>query len=243
MTVDSTRLRDSADTVATHMPTGPSRRAPRAARIRRVVLAIVLAEIVIFGVGFAVFGRDLLGSLRAEPPVGTDLGGAPAPDFALTDQTGRAVTLGDLRGKAVVLTFLYTSCPDTCPIIASRLGVVHDRLGSRARDVAFAAIAVDPERDTVERGRQFLEAQGVADKLLFLTADRPTLESVWAAYYIGVTRAPVSGPAADRNPTAYSVAHNDVLYLIDKQGRKRRLLREDFEIDDMVAAVRMLVDE
>lgn len=243
MTVDSTRLRDGADTVATHIPTGPSRRTPRSARIRRVVLAIVLAEIVIFGVGFAIFGRGLLGSLRAEPPVGTDLGGVSAPDFALTDQAGRAVALSELRGKAVVLTFLYTSCPDTCPIIASRLGVVHDRLGDRARGVAFAAIAVDPERDTVERGRQFLEAQGVGDKLLFLTADRPTLESVWAAYYIGVTRLPVSGPATARNPEAYSVAHNDVLYLIDKQGQKRRLLREDFEIDDMVAAVRMLVDE
>ena len=215
----------------------------RATRIRRIVLAIILAEVVIFGVGFMVFGRGVPASLRAAPQVGTDLGGVPAPDFALIDQSGRPVTLADLRGKAIVLTFLYTSCPDTCPIIASRLGVVHDLLGDHSRDVAFAAVAVDPERDTVERGRQFLEAQGVGDKLLFLTADQPTLESVWAAYYIGVTRVPVSGPAADRNPRAYSVAHNDVLYLIDKQGRKRRLLREDFDIDDMVAAVRMLVDE
>lgn len=67
-------------------------------------------------------------------------------------------------------------------------------------------------------GGQFLDAQGVGDKLLFLTADRPTLESVWGAYYIGVTRVPVTGPAAERNRAAYSVAHNDVLYLIDKRG-------------------------
>lgn len=214
----------------------------RTLRIRRITLLVILAEVVIFSVGFVVY-RRVIGTLTADREVGTELGFVPAPDFALKDQTGRTVTLSDLRGKAVVLTFLYTSCPDTCPIIASRLGVVHDRLGSGARDVTFAAIAVDPERDTVERGRQFLEAQGVRDKLLFLTADRPTLESVWAAYSIGVTRIPANGPAAARNPEAYTVAHNDVLYVIDKQGRERQLLREDFDIDQMTALVQKLVDE
>ena len=242
MTVESTRLRDGAGPRTTKNPVAQSRGAARVARIRRIARTVILAEIVIFGIGFFVY-RSVIGGLLAEPPVGTDLGLVPAPGFALTDQTGRAVTLSDLGGKVVVLTFLYTSCPDTCPVIASRLGVVHDQLGSRARDVSFAAIAVDPERDTVERGRQFLEAQGVGDKLLFLTADRPTLEPVWASYYIGVTRIPAGGPARERNPAAYGVAHNDVLYLIDKQGRKRRLLREDFDIDQMTALLRKLVDE
>ena len=242
MTVDSTQLPHVADPPA-EAGDGPPRGSNRTARIRRIALIVILAELVVFGIGFLVFGRGLVAGWLAEPAVGLDLGVDPAPDFALKDQTGRTIALGDLRGKVVVLTFLYTSCPDTCPVIASRLGVVHDRLGSRARDVAFAAVAVDPERDTVERGRRFLEAQGVGDKLLFLTADRPILEPVWASYYIGVTRIPSSGPAGERNPAAYSVAHNDVLYVIDKQGRKRRLLREDFDIGQMTALVRSLVDE
>ena len=242
MTANSTRSHDGS-ILPSQAGKGRSPRPTRAARIRRIALLVILAELVVFGIGFAVFGQGLVAGLLSEPKVGLDLGVDPAPHFALKDQAGRTVSLRDLRGKVVVLTFLYTSCPDTCPVIASRLGVVHDELGSRARDVAFVAIAVDPERDTVERGWQFLQAQGVGDKLLFLTADRPTLEQVWASYYIGVTRVPASGPAAERNPAAYSVAHNDVLYVIDKQGRKRRLLREDFDIDQMTALVRHLVGE
>ncbi|HEX7593562.1 MAG TPA: SCO family protein, partial [Anaerolineae bacterium] len=62
------------------------------------------------------------------PLKGTDLGKIPAPDPKLTDQTGSAVSLADFRGKVVVLTFLYTHCPDECPLIASKLRVTSDAL-------------------------------------------------------------------------------------------------------------------
>lgn len=90
-----------------------------------------------------------LSNLRLSPVsgamsgVGTDLDGTPAPDFHLVDQTGQPVALSDLRGRVVVLTFLYTRCPDTCPLIVSKLGQVHDQLGEQAQGVAFVAVTVE----------------------------------------------------------------------------------------------------
>lgn len=174
--------------------------------------------------------------------VGTDMGGTPAPDFRLTNQDGQAVALADLRGKPVVLTFLYTTCPDICPLVASKLGQVHDRLGDRARQVAFLAVTVDPERDSAARVRQYLQAQNLTGKLTFLIGERPALEAVWRAYFIGVRQEAAPTSAAGR-PGAYSVGHNDALYLIDKQGRERVLLHEDFTLDDMQRNLEVLLRE
>ncbi len=197
-------------------------------------LLVVLTALVAAGLPL-----PFTGSPRA---VGTELGATPAPDFRLTNQFGEEVALSDLRGKVVVLTFLYTSCPDTCPLTASKLGQVHDQLGERAREVAFVVVTVDPERDRVARVRQFLEAQRLSNKLLFLTGERPALEVVWAAYHIGVTRLPVASRSVGGDGF-YEVGHTDVLYLIDRHGRMRRLMRSDFGVADLRRNLEMLLRE
>src|SRR5579864_3861972 len=63
---------------------------------------------------------------------GTDLGGIPAPDFRLTDQFGKPVSLSQFKGKPVVVTFLYTHCPDICPVIADKLHSAMQVLGKNA---------------------------------------------------------------------------------------------------------------
>lgn len=206
------------------------RLAPLLAGVALMLAALLLAarSAVLFGAGPAV--------------VGTDLGGTPAPDFRLTNQDGQPLALTDLRGKPVVLTFLYTTCPDICPLVASKLGQVHDRLGDRASQVAFVAITVDPERDSVARVRQYLQAQNLMGKLTFLTGERSALEAVWSAYFIGVRREPApTSPAG--GPGAYSVGHNDALYLLDKQGRERVLLHEDVALDDLQRNLEVLLRE
>ena len=60
---------------------------------------------------------------------GTDLGGTPAPDFRLTDQFGKPISLSQFKGKPVILTFLYTHCPDQCPLTAEKLHAVMQNLG------------------------------------------------------------------------------------------------------------------
>src|SRR5579863_3326998 len=73
---------------------------------------------------------------------------APAPDFKLEDQLGQNVTLSEFRGKVVVLTFLYTTCPDTCPIVTEKLHQARADLGSDAARTAILAVSVDPTNDT-----------------------------------------------------------------------------------------------
>jgi protein SCO1 len=74
---------------------------------------------------------------------------APAPEFSLTSQDGGRVTLADLRGKVVAVTFIYTLCTSTCPVLTPTMSFVQDQLGPNfGTKIAFVSITVDPERDT-----------------------------------------------------------------------------------------------
>src|SRR5579871_2278738 len=92
---------------------------------------------------------------------GTSLDDQPAPDFHLTDASGQLVSMDQMRGKAVALTFIYTSCPDVCPIITSNFKQAAELLGSDAAHVSLMAITVDPETDTPGRIAQYSAAMGM----------------------------------------------------------------------------------
>ena len=197
----------------------------------RTVLALGLL-LIVASLAPACLGRSPAAGSRLS---GTDLGAKPAPGFTLLDTQGQEVRLADLQGKAVALTFLFSTCPDVCPVITNKFGLVHDQLGQRAQEVAFVAITVDPERDTPARLSQYLDAQGLAGKMQFLTGDRATLESVWSAYHILVSRLPQG--------EAYNVAHSDVVYIIDKAGRMRVLMHTDLLPADLKRNLETLLDE
>src|SRR5262249_60080831 len=81
---------------------------------------------------------------------------APAPGFALISQDGAPVALADLRGKVVAVTFIYTSCTDTCPMLTALMVRVQDQLGQDFGErIAFVSITVDPDRDTPEVLKQY----------------------------------------------------------------------------------------
>src|SRR5215211_5417131 len=110
----------------------------------RVLLALflLLAAVGLGGTGYLLAGR---------PPAfhGTTYDEVtPAPPFELVDHTGRRVTLDDYRGKAVLLFFGFTHCPDVCPLTLAKLARVTDGLGRRADDVQVLLATVDPARDT-----------------------------------------------------------------------------------------------
>ena len=94
---------------------------------------------------------------------GTDLGGNPAPAFSLHDQFGKLVTLAQFAGKPLVLTFMYTHCPDVCPIMAERLHSVMVGLGTDAQRVAVVAISVDPHGDNVAAALNFSQVHHMTD--------------------------------------------------------------------------------
>ena len=82
-----------------------------------------------------------------------------APDFTLTSQDGAPVTLAELRGKVVAVTFIYTSCPDICPMLTDKMARVQDELGPDfGSKIDFLSITTDPERDTPAVLKEYAEA-------------------------------------------------------------------------------------
>ena len=172
--------------------------------------------------------------------VGTDLQELPSPGFALVDQREQPVSLTDLRGQAVALTFIYTSCPDVCPMIATKMRDAYQQLSPDDREqVALVAITVDPERDTAEALRAFTDKQGLTDtpQWYALTGERAELAPVWKNYGIepgdfvheaNHAEGHATVPAEEHaSPSPEMLAHTDAIYFIDPEGRERALLRSD----------------
>jgi protein SCO1/2 len=135
-----------------------------------------------------------------------------APDFALTSQDGAEVTLGAFRGKVVAVTFIYTSCPDVCPMLTDKMARVQDELGADfGSKIAFLSITVDPEHDTPEVLKEYAE---VLDADLagwsFLTGTPAAVREVAHRYGVAVA------PAADGQ-----VDHTLLTTLVDRQGTMR----------------------
>jgi protein SCO1 len=85
----------------------------------------------------------------------------PAPDFTLTTQDGGRLSLKELRGTVVVVTFIYASCADTCPLLTAKLAALGPRLaGTSPPPVRFVGITVDPERDTPDVLRAYARGHG-----------------------------------------------------------------------------------
>jgi protein SCO1 len=177
---------------------------------------------------------------------GTDLGKRQAPDFALTDYRGEVVRLSDLRGKAVVLTFIYTSCPDVCPLTAENLRFAYDQLPAKARDrVALVAVTVDPERDTASALRAFSVEHRLDGNPSWwaLRGDRATLEPVWAAYAIDPGQMVPHREGASASPDAAArLAHTDAVYVIDPQGRERVLMHSGLDPAALAKNLETLTD-
>ncbi len=178
----------------------------------------------------------LLALSACSPPAlqGTDLGKDPAPDFSLTNQNGKTVAMSDLRGKVVALTFLYTHCPDVCPLTAEHLRIASDQLGNEMDRVAFVAISVDPRNDTPGAVQNFLEQHKLSGKLTYLIGTPDQLKPVWAAYY-------VAAEASSEDPSV--VTHSSRVILIDKKGRQRVNMDSDFDPPIFVQNVRILLNE
>ncbi|MEA2397047.1 MAG: hypothetical protein QOK25_603 [Thermoleophilaceae bacterium] len=107
--------------------------------------------------------------------------GVRTPAFALRDQDGRLVTSSSLRGRPVVVTFLYTHCKDTCPITAQQ---VKGALDDLRRPVTAIAVSVDPPNDTPASARAFLRKVGMEGRMHFLLGSRRQLEPVWRGFAI-----------------------------------------------------------
>jgi len=140
-------------------------------------------------------------------------GKVAAPDFALSDQAGRLLSLHTLRGKVIGLTFLNSHCHDLCPIEADQIGRMERGLSKRAPFV-LVVISVAPGTDTPSSVRTFATSHGWIGEWHWLMGTREELAPVWSAYKVDAE----PNPTAD-NPS--NVAHSGALYVIDRQGYER----------------------
>ncbi len=136
-----------------------------------------------------------------------------APNFALRDQDGWTVELSHLRGKAVLLTFLYTHCPDACPLTAVRLNGALAGLGPERTRVRVLAVSVDPRRDTRQAVAGFISSHHLLRQFRYLTGPRAKLATIWRLY--GIASHPAGGDKA--------LDHTLYTLLIDPKGRGRVL--------------------
>jgi protein SCO1/2 len=142
-----------------------------------VALAFAVPLVVLLVRDSASSADDFRGS---QPP-----GRITAPDFALRSYTGEVVRMGDLRGKAVAITFLDSQCEEACPIIAREIGRAVDLLGRGERsEIVAMAITTDPEEDTPPSVRAFLEKHRAEGKLDYLIGPEPELRRVWKEFQI-----------------------------------------------------------
>lgn len=136
----------------------------------------------------------------------------PAPAFTLTNQDGKRVSLPDLRGKLLVLTFLYTNCTDVCPVLLHVLTSAERQLAENERAaVRFIGITVDPKRDTPRRLKAYMKERGLEPARWQLLTGT-IAEATRAASDYGVVVRPA--PRGD-------FVHNSVFIVIDAQGRER----------------------
>ena len=134
---------------------------------------------------------------------------APAPEFTLTSQDGAQISLANLRGKVVAVTFIFTLCTATCPVLTPMMSLVQDQLGPDfGSKVVFASITVDPERDTPEMLKLYAQMYGVdVVGWSFLTGPSSVIQDLTRRY----------GVFASQNANG-DIEHSFLTSIVDRRG-------------------------
>ena len=189
-------------------------------RIRRLPAAlwiglagVVLAAIVVGGAELTSSGPHAAGdTLQSNPYLdpGTRLS-AKAPDFTLTDQFGKPVSLRSSRGKVVILAFNDSECTTICPLTTTAMVDARAMLGAAAARVQLLGIDANPTATTISDVRAYSELHGMVHQWHFLTGSLAALKQVWKAYKIDV--------AIEQG----EIDHTPALFVIGPDGRLARL--------------------
>ena len=167
---------------------------------------------------------------------GVNITGADyARDFAITDHHGQLRSINDFAGKVVVVFFGFTQCPDVCPTSMQELAEVKQALGADGERLQGIFISVDPERDTLELLKAYMENFDSSFLALRPTPEQlPALTKDFKIYYKKVD---------GTTPTSYTMDHSAGSYIYDPQGRLRVYHRYGSGAEALGADVRLLLDE
>lgn len=146
----------------------------------------------------------------------------------LRNYDGQEVNLNSFRGKAVLVTFLYTHCPDLCPVIVGNLHTAQSELGPEAQHLQIIAVSVDPRGDTPKTVAKFLRDHQIAGRMDYLIGSRAQLERIWKAWGI-------AAHVPKKNPEL--VEHSAYVFGIDPSGMVETLYPGNFKpawiVDDV----------
>ncbi|MDY7576292.1 SCO family protein [Actimicrobium sp. CCI2.3] len=158
-----------------------------------------------------------------------------AKDFALTDHNGKPRTLADFKGKAVLIFFGYTQCPDVCPTTMAEMAAVMKELGPQADKVQVLFVTLDPERDTAELLSKYVPA--FDPRFLGLYGDMAATAAVAKEFKIFYQK--VDGKSAG----SYTIDHTAGSYVFDPQGRVRLFVKHGQGAAPIAHDIKLLLDQ
>ncbi len=200
---------------------------------RTVPLLAVLALVALIAAGC---GSSSAAKMQAQTTTGSGFAGVAlqpprvAQPIALHDAEGRPVTLAGQRGRFVLVTFIYTHCPDVCPLITANLNAALRTLGPERRNVRVLAVSVDPVGDTATAVQAYAKRMHLLPQFRYLIGTKPQLRRVWSAWHVLA----VLGKADVVDHVAYTA-------LIDRTGKERVLYDSKVRAGQVVHDLRRLM--
>jgi protein SCO1/2 len=191
-----------------------------------IVLVALALVVIVAGVVLLAVGGGKGHSTVATQPASSKYSGSLAspaqaePPLSLRNYKGERVNIAQYKGKAVLVTFIYTKCPDVCPIIAANLGVALNLMGpAAASKVQVIAVSVDSHTDTPSAVVKFMKAHGVMGRMQYLLGSTPELARVWKAWGVGSEK-DASNPEL--------VNHSGLVYGVSASGKVTTLYAANF---------------
>jgi protein SCO1 len=196
---------------------------------RFALLAIVFAGVLVIAAGVL-----LALALRETPrgATGTALASAIGGQFQLVDQNGKPFSDANLKGKWHLVFFGYTHCPDACPTALNEMSLALDRLGLKRDEVGVVFITVDPERDTPDVMKSYV--QSFDAPIVALTGSPEAVAQAAKAYRVFYAK----HPRADGD---YDMDHSAVIYVMNPEGRFTATFTPDSSADAIVQRLQKLI--
>jgi cytochrome oxidase Cu insertion factor (SCO1/SenC/PrrC family) len=205
----------------------PAANPPRPPRF--AIIAIVLAAVLVVAAG------ALLALAVRETPrgaAGTALASAIGGPFRLIDQNGKAVSDADLKGKWQLVFFGYTHCPDACPTALNEIALALDQLGEKRGEVEIVFITVDPDRDTPDVMKSYV--QSFDAPIIALTGSADAVAQAAKAYRVYYAKHP-------RGDGDYDMDHSAVIYVMNPEGRFTATFTPDSTADAIAQRLQKLI--
>jgi protein SCO1/2 len=205
----------------------------------RLLLSLLVLVLIAGGVALLTVGgsssapaKHAQGAKVSFDAMGTLSPSEAAPPLALRNNLGQRVNLASYRGKAVLVTFLYTHCPDVCPLITSNLRVAQNLMGKAAASkVQIIAVSVDPRGDTRKTVTAFLARHEMTGRMQYLIGSAHELATAWKAWGVGSER--------DAQHPEF-VEHSGLIYGITGSGKRLTIYASNFQPGDIAHDVPLL---